>query len=125
MRTGDLGLIDDGELFVTGRLKDIVIQRGMKFHAEDIEGTVRDSSAVGPACQVAAFSVETPEGEAVIVAYESAEPAHALIRNHVRLAHGLEVSQVIRLKRGRIPRTSSGKVQRGRCRELFLAGELA
>jgi acyl-CoA synthetase (AMP-forming)/AMP-acid ligase II len=138
----------DGELFVTGRLKDLIIISGRKLYPQDIELTVEESHpALRPAC-CAAFSVDGTSEEHLIVAAE-VEPryqppvrnleAHAhpngrmpldveavvrAIRRAVAEVHDVRVHKVVLLRAGRIPKTTSGKVQRHACQESFLRGTL-
>lgn len=125
LRTGDLGTLDpSGELYVTGRLKSVLILAGRKVQAEDIEHTV--SEAVGA---VVAFSIEDAGRERLVIVQE-VEPARAT-RTHietVRLAvaerHQVPVWAVVLTRPGTIPRTSSGKVRRQASRTAFLSGHL-
>ncbi|MEO1637048.1 MAG: AMP-binding protein, partial [Cyanobacteria bacterium J06631_9] len=134
LRTGDLGFVHGGELFITGRLKEIIIIRGRNYYPQDIESQV---VAAHPALATvnAAFSVATDEGEEkLIVAQEatraavrslrkqalSAEDIFAAIRAAVSHAFSLPVAGIVLLKPGQIPRTTSGKIQRQRCRQFFV-----
>jgi acyl transferase domain-containing protein/acyl-CoA synthetase (AMP-forming)/AMP-acid ligase II/acyl carrier protein/SAM-dependent methyltransferase len=131
LRTGDLGFVKKGHLFVTGRLKDMIIIRGQNHYPQDIEATVEKShSALQPGCGVA-FSVEL-NGEEKLVLFQ--EVKRGLIRS-VNLQeviktvveavwehHELDVYSVSLLKPGRLPKTSSGKSRRLECRAVFLAG---
>jgi acyl-CoA synthetase (AMP-forming)/AMP-acid ligase II len=151
LRTGDLGFMQDGELFVTGRLKDLVIISGRKLYPQDIELTVEQSHpALRPAC-CAAFAVDGTDEEQLIIAAEvdpryqsaigkppdGAERAHRngrlpldvegvvrTIRRAVAEAHDARVHTVVLLRAGRIPMTTSGKVQRHACKAGFLQGTL-
>jgi acyl-CoA synthetase (AMP-forming)/AMP-acid ligase II len=151
LRTGDLGVMTDGELFVTGRLKDLIILSGRNLYPQDIEATVEQSHpALRPAC-CAAFSVDGPGEERLIVAAEiepryqaalrlpasgdaRATPNGRLpldvgsvvraIRRAVAEEHDARVHAVVLLRAGRIPKTTSGKVQRHACRDGFLKGTL-
>ena len=133
LRTGDLGFIRDGELFVTGRLKDVIIIRGLNHYPQDIERTVEKShQAVRPNC-AAAFSVEVLGSERLIVVAEvercfrrnlDVEAVISEIRLDVAAQHALQVYAVLLLRTGRIPKTSSGKIQRRACRTGFLEGTL-
>ena len=131
LRTGDLGFLLDGELFVTGRLKELVIIRGRNLYPHDIE---RAAEASHPLCRPgcgAAFSVEGDEGEGLILVQEvegrRAEGLDSVV-NAIRaaVAEEFEVqpAAVVLLRPGTLPKTSSGKTQRNECRRLFLAGEL-
>ncbi len=136
LRTGDLGFVDDGELFVTGRLKDLIILRGRNHYPQDIETTVEHShSALRPGCG-AAFAVELDAEERLAVAVEvhrehrqsdAAEVAEiiAAIRRAVADEHEVTPDVVVLLKPASIPKTSSGKIQRHACRAGYLAGSLA
>jgi amino acid adenylation domain-containing protein len=132
LRTGDLGFVQDGELFIVGRLKDMMIIRGLNHYPQDIELTVEN---VHPALQPnagAAFSVDVDGEERLVVAQElkrefrDADTAWVIraIRQAVTETHELQVYAVVLLKPGRIPKTSSGKIQRQACRAMFLDGTL-
>ncbi len=131
LRTGDLGFLQDGELFVTGRHKDLIIIRGLNHYPQDIELSVeRSHTALRPGCG-AAFSVSGSEGERLVVVQEMdhrrrAEAGAALeaIRQAVSEAHELSVAAIVLTKPGGVPKTSSGKIRRSACRQMFLAGEL-
>ncbi len=136
LRTGDLGFLrDDGELFVTGRIKDLIILRGRNHYPQDIELTVeRSHPALRPGCG-AAFAVETPEGtgeERLVVVQEvrrehrEDDPAElvAAIRRAVADEHEAQVHAVVLLRPATIPKTTSGKIQRSACRARFLDGTL-
>jgi len=131
LRTGDWGFVQDGELFVTGRLKDIIIIRGVNHYPQDIELTAENSHpALRPGCG-AAFSVEI-NGEEKLVVVEEVDGRNRLdpseivdsIRQSVTETHELQVHAVVLIKPGAIPKTSSGKIQRHACRIEFLEGRL-
>jgi acyl-CoA synthetase (AMP-forming)/AMP-acid ligase II len=129
LRSGDLGLLEAGELFVTGRLKAVMILAGRNVHAEDVEHTVASSHAGGWPGGVAAVSVEASGRERLVVLQEVTARAAAelgAIISAIRLAiaeqHDLPVEAVVLVRRGELPRTSSGKVRRDACRERFEAG---
>ncbi|HEX6287552.1 MAG TPA: amino acid adenylation domain-containing protein, partial [Herpetosiphonaceae bacterium] len=132
LRTGDLGFVRDGELFVTGRLKDLIIIRGRNHYPQDIELTVeRSHPALRPGCG-AAFALNKDCEERLVVVQE-VEREHrntpidemaAAIRKAVADAHELQVYGVVLLKPGGVPKTSSGKIQRSAARQAFLADRL-
>lgn len=129
LRTGDLGFMRNGELFVTGRLKDVIIIRGMNHCAEDIEWSVQQCSAA--ILGVAAFAALEAGEERLVIAAElhhSAESQIAEITARIRQAiserHEAQAHAIVFVKAGGIPRTSSGKVQRKLCRQQYLAAEL-
>ena len=133
LRTGDLGCLLDGELFVTGRIKDVMIIRGQNFYPQDIERTLE---MCHPALRIgasAAFSIEHQGGERLVVVSEvertylrklDVKAVSSAIRQAIAASHNLQVYAALLVKPGSIPKTSSGKIQRYRCREQFLAGDL-
>jgi acetylornithine/succinyldiaminopimelate/putrescine aminotransferase/acyl-CoA synthetase (AMP-forming)/AMP-acid ligase II/predicted amino acid dehydrogenase/acyl carrier protein len=133
MRTGDLGFLHKGELFVTGRIKDLIIMRGRNIAPQDIEQTVEGCEpAIRPAF-VAAVSVEAGGAERLVVIAEVRREARrdldtaaviARIRGVVASEFAVEVSAVVLLRPGGLPKTSSGKTQRALVRQEFLTGEL-
>lgn len=132
LRTGDLGFLQDGELFVTGRLKDAIIIRGRNHCPQDIELTVEESHPALAPCG-AAFAVEVDGEERLVVAYEvkrsclhqlNVDEAIGDICQALAAQHGLQLYAVVLVKPGSIPKTSSNKIQRYACRAAFLAGSL-
>jgi len=130
LRTGDLGFLQEGELFVTGRLKDLIIIRGRNHYPQDIELTVEQCHPLlRPACG-AAFSVDAMSEEQLVIVQEVERHYRDLnvnevveaIRQAVAEHHELQVYAVVLIKTGSIPKTSSGKLQRNACRQGFLAG---
>ncbi len=132
LRTGDLGFLDDGELFVTGRIKDLIIVAGQNHYPQDIERSVEERQPVLRAGCAVAFEVDVDNGERLVIACEVSgnvakldiDRVISLIRAGVAEDHGLQVHDVILVKHGKIPKTSSGKLQRQACRETFLGGRL-
>ncbi|MEG4634367.1 LLM class flavin-dependent oxidoreductase [Microcoleus sp. AR_TQ3_B6] len=134
LRTGDLGFLQEGELFVTGRLKDLIIIRGRNHYPQDIELTVEKSHPVVQLGCTAAFSVEVNAQERLVVACEVERTSRrnldvdeivGAIRKAVSQQHDLEVYGVLLLKTGTIPKTSSGKIQRHACKAGFIAESLS
>ncbi|MBD2355237.1 amino acid adenylation domain-containing protein [Tolypothrix sp. FACHB-123] len=132
LRTGDLGFLQDGELFITGRAKDLIIIRGRNLYPQDIELTSERSHPSLRAGASAAFTVEVENEEKLVIVQElefRAKPNLAEVVNAIRQAvteeHEVQVYTVVLIKPGSIPKTSSGKIQRRATRVQFLAGELA
>jgi acyl-CoA synthetase (AMP-forming)/AMP-acid ligase II len=130
LHTGDLGFVADGELFVTGRLKATIIRAGEKYHAEDLERAAERVGDVRHGCS-AAFAVEAAATDDVVLVVEraaraSVEPAALarMVADAVVRAEGIAVAAVHVAPPGQVPKTSSGKVQRERCRASLLAGSL-
>jgi acyl-CoA synthetase (AMP-forming)/AMP-acid ligase II len=133
LRTGDLGFLHNGELLITGRLKDLVIILGRNYYPQEIELTVEHShSMLRSGCGVA-FSVEITDQEKLIIAHEvewsylrklNANEVFSSIRRAVVEKHDLPVYAIFLLKPASLPKTSSGKVRRIACREGFLTGSL-
>jgi acyl-CoA synthetase (AMP-forming)/AMP-acid ligase II len=130
LRTGDLGYVKDNHLFVLGRVKDVIIIRGCNHSPEDIERTVEQGNPeVRPGCG-AAFSIQVGDEERLVIAYEverdfrSSDLGRLVdgIRRTTANQHGLQTHRVLLLERGTVPRTSSGKIQRSRCRDAYLRG---
>jgi acyl-CoA synthetase (AMP-forming)/AMP-acid ligase II len=134
LRSGDLGFLHDGELFISGRAKDLIILRGRNLYPQDLELTAeRSHGALRAGCS-AAFSVEKPGGEESLVLVlevdRGTDPAeYEKIAEAIRVAvareHEARAEDVVLLPPGSIPKTSSGKIQRHASRAAFLAGEPA
>jgi acyl-CoA synthetase (AMP-forming)/AMP-acid ligase II/acyl carrier protein len=133
LRTGDLGFLDGSQLYVTGRLKDLIIIRGRNHYPQDIEATVAQCSHMLHPDGGAAFSIEGPDGEELVVVHEverafwrkiDGDAVAGQIRQAVSETHELMVHAVVLLPPNRLPKTSSGKTQRSACRAAFLAGTL-
>jgi acyl-CoA synthetase (AMP-forming)/AMP-acid ligase II len=131
--TGDLGFLAEGELYLTGRAKDVVILRGRNHAPEEIERAVEGIPGVRTGCAVAAsWLPEDAEGERLVLFVEAARQAGPeelaelpeACRAAVLGATGLAVDEVEVLRPGTLPRTSSGKLRRAETLRLWLAGEL-
>ncbi|MCX2970490.1 MULTISPECIES: fatty acyl-AMP ligase [Streptomyces] len=135
LRTGDLGVLHEGELYVTGRLKDLVIVGGRNHYPQDLELTAEQAHAAVRPHHVAAFAVPAPTdaagdpGERLVLVAETARagqapPAEvaAAVRGAVSARHGVAAHDVRLLPPGSVPRTSSGKVARAAARRAYLAG---
>lgn len=134
LRTGDLGFFTDGALFVTGRIKDLIIIRGRNFYPQDIELTVQNSHPyLRPDC-AAAFSMDV-DGDEQLVVLQELERQHrrdfdedeifSAIRQAIQKAHQIVPYQIVLLDTLAILKTSSGKIQRRANKKAYLAGELA
>ncbi len=134
LRTGDLGHLDaDGELFICGRAKDLVIIRGRNHHPQDLELTAERAHAAFRSGGGAAFSVDVGGEERLVLVQELERTAlrdadvsalSAVIAGAVSEEHEVQPHTVVLLKTGTVPKTSSGKIQRSSARAQFLANEL-
>lgn len=135
LRTGDLAVMLDGDLFVTGRLRDLVILRGRNHHPHDLERTAEAAhTAVRPGCG-AAFAVEVDGEERLVLALEVdervvADPAALAaaaraVRRAITDEHGVVPHDVALVRPRAVAKTTSGKVMRRACRAAYLAGTLA
>jgi acyl transferase domain-containing protein/acyl-CoA synthetase (AMP-forming)/AMP-acid ligase II/acyl carrier protein len=127
LRTGDLGFLYEGELYITGRLKDLIIVRGVNICPHDVEESVAAAHSAVSNTGIVAFSVGEPGHEQAAVAFEierssvhklDLDAVFANVREKVAEDLGVLLHTMIALKPGRLPRTSSGKLQRGLCRKL-------
>ncbi|MFI1534726.1 fatty acyl-AMP ligase [Streptomyces anandii] len=131
LRTGDLGVWHDKQLYVTGRLKDLVIIDGTNHYPYDIEETVHSAHPAIRPHRIAAFAVPGPEGELLVVVAEHRREAGlddttgAQVANAVRAAvaarHGINVHDFVLVPPGGVPHTTSGKVARSACRDEYLS----
>ncbi|MBN1451246.1 MAG: amino acid adenylation domain-containing protein [Anaerolineales bacterium] len=132
MRTGDLGFLQDGELYVTGRLKDLIIIHGSNHYPQDIELTVESAHEALQPGAGAAFSVTDGGKEQLVIVQEvtrqhrkpDVDGVAAAIRQAVAERHELQVFAVVLVKPMSIPKTSSGKIKRQHCKAAFLEGGL-
>ncbi len=133
MRTGDLGFLSGGDLYITGRAKDLIIIRGRNHYPQDIEWTVEKAHPSLSIGSGVAFSIDKGEQEQLVVLQEvkrtalrSLNPNEviAAIRQAIRLEHELEAHAIVLLKPMRVLKTSSGKLQRKACKKMFLENKL-
>ncbi|MBF0471332.1 MAG: AMP-binding protein, partial [Gammaproteobacteria bacterium] len=133
IKSGDLGFIHHGELYVSGRLKDLIIIRGQNIYPHDIEATVEGVDPAIVTGSVAAFSVATEGDEQLLVmvglrnnrvATADLELLSERIKQAVTAHHDLQPHAVLLVRANALPKTSSGKIRRARCRELWQQGEL-
>jgi acyl transferase domain-containing protein/acyl-CoA synthetase (AMP-forming)/AMP-acid ligase II/acyl carrier protein len=131
LRTGDLGFVRSGQLFVTGRLKDVIIAFGRNHYPQDIEATVAGNSAIRPGNTVAfALARDGAEGIGIVAEIERKHLRDDLgrladsISAAVWEEHEVSVFQIVFLRPAALPKTSSGKLRRLHTRDLMLAGEL-
>jgi thioester reductase-like protein len=127
LRTGDLGFMLDGELFVCGRLKDLIIVRGLNYYPQDVEAVVAGHAGIRKGC-VAAFAVDTPEGEGLAVVAElrnGTAPASAEeLNRELRRRVGIVADSFTYVAKHTLPKTSSGKIMRRETRRRLRDGHL-
>ncbi|MEM1368933.1 MAG: fatty acyl-AMP ligase [Cyanobacteria bacterium P01_H01_bin.15] len=133
LRTGDLGFRQGSEIYITGRLKDLMIFLGRNHYPQYIESTVENCHQSLRVNGTAAFAIEAAGDERLIIVQEvertairKLEPEEIIraIRQSVGAEHIIEVFAIALIKPGALPRTSSGKVQRRKCRQMYLAGDI-
>jgi len=131
LRTGDLGFIHERQLYVTGRVDDLIIVRGLNHHPQDIEATARESHPLLASGLGAAFAVDEGDTQRLVLVHEverdgrcDLAPVVAAVRAAVLEEHGLALDTVVLIRCGTIAKTSSGKVQRRASRAAFVAGQL-
>ncbi len=130
VKTGDLGFLSGGQLYVTGRCKDLIIVHGENHYPEDIEETAQQSHPWFLAGAGAAFSIAGEEGERSVLVQEvdraalrspDGEALSARVRDAIFRKHQMPLQDVVLVRPGTLPRTTSGKVQRVSCSRLYLA----
>ena len=127
LRTGDRGFVSEGELFIVGRIKDMLIVRGRNHYSEDIEATVQQITRG----RVAAIAVPEDQNESLVTIVELKPPQVSAdlgsVKSDVIAAisrtHGLQVADIVLVELGAIPTTTSGKVRRAACVEQFRRGQ--
>ncbi len=131
LRTGDLGFMREGQLYITGRRDDLIIVRGLNRYPQDIEATARGSHPLLEAGYGAAFVADGHGRQRLVLVQEATRkgevdfaPVLDAVRGAVLAEHGLALDAIVLVRCGTIPKTSSGKIQRHACRAAFLAGEL-
>jgi phthiocerol/phenolphthiocerol synthesis type-I polyketide synthase C len=132
LRTGDLGFLSDGELFITGRIKDVIIIAGKNHYPQDIEHSVGECHPALRRGGGVACSLDSGDEERLLIVHEvngdpqklDADRVIRSIRETVSREHDLQIGEVVLVRRGSVPKTSSGKLQRSACRAAFLEGTL-
>ena len=129
LKTGDLGFIHEGELYICGRLKDVIIINGLNHYPQDIELTAERSHSAIRANACVAFSIELEGTEGVVVVAESDRSAEFEVifnslRRHISEVHGVQIYAALLIRKGTLPRTTSGKVRRGATRASFNSRKL-
>ncbi|MER7644817.1 fatty acyl-AMP ligase [Streptomyces sp. NPDC126522] len=132
LRTGDLGTVLDGQLIVTGRLKDLIVVDGRNHYPQDVEATAQDAHDAVRRDRLVAFGVSGGAGERVVVVAEHTRTTSLAdidvpaltqaVRAAVSARHGLRLADVVLVPPGTVPRTSSGKVSRALTRTRYLEG---
>ena len=133
LRTGDLGFLHRRELFLTGRLKDLIIVRGRNYYPHDLEWAAQQAHPGLRRGYGAAFSIEDKTGERVVLVHEIERQVPesdltqvvSCVRRALADEYELEIHTVVLIKSGTIPKTSSGKIQRSACKAAFESGQLA
>jgi acyl-CoA synthetase (AMP-forming)/AMP-acid ligase II len=135
LRTGDLGFVYENELFICGRLKDLIIVGGRNYYPQDIEATAEAVSDMFRLGCTAAFTIDTnrgqgEEGALIMEIKESSTPTQTCedlinkVRAYVNQEHSLALAEIILIKPKTVPKTSSGKIARAWCRKAFIANSL-
>jgi acyl-CoA synthetase (AMP-forming)/AMP-acid ligase II len=134
LRTGDLGFLHDGELYITGRIKDMIIIRGRNLYPADVEHSVRDCHPLVRPGGVAAFGVDEAEGEGLVLFVETrhdrvstaeADEIIESVRRTVCEEHQLACHAIVLGRAGTVAKTTSGKVRRFACKRAYLTGAVA
>lgn len=130
LRTGDLGFIDNGDLFITGRLKDLLILRGENHYPEDVEATAAMAASQTGRPTVCAFSIDGEREERLVVAVEldplmsPDDVDREAVATAIWQEHGVVPAALVLLRRGQLPKTTSGKLRRSATAQAYLDGTL-
>lgn len=131
LRTGDLGFMADGELYVVGRIKDLIIIRGRNHFSQDIEATIHAVDPNFGSDNTVAIGVEVAGDERLVVLIEADSKLRAAvdasareIQKAVLDTHGVAIHEILAVKPRSLPHTTSGKLQRNACREAYTNGSL-
>lgn len=134
LRTGDLGFVMNSRLYVTGRLKDVILIRGHNHYPQDLEATASCCNPQLAPGMAAAIAIDREDGSTDVCliceltrhGWLHAEPSTVIadVREAIAAEHGLTVTRVVLIRPGTLPRTTSGKVRRSTCRELLLSNQL-
>ncbi|APE17193.1 AMP-binding protein [Mycolicibacterium pallens] len=126
LRTGDQGFISEGDLFIVGRIKDMLIVRGRNHYSDDIEATVQKITGG----RVAAIAVADEETEKLVTIVElkkredaDLEAVKSDVVAAISRAHGLQVADIVLVEPGSMPTTTSGKIRRAACVEQYRQGQ--
>ncbi len=134
LRTGDLGFLEGGEIFVVGRSKELILIRGVNYYPQDIERTAWAANSVLRPDGGSAFGIEVGGEERLVIVHEVERSARANldlprlvgdVREAVLAEHGARLHAMVLIRPASLPRTTSGKTRRGACRDRLLAGTLA
>ena len=133
LRTGDLGVLRDGELYISGRIKDLIIVRGQNYHTHDVELAASEAeSALRPGC-LAAFGVDGEQGQRLVLVAELAraledddagEALFGRVRARIGRDVGLALDELVLIERGASLKTSSGKIRRAATRAAYVEDAL-
>jgi acyl-CoA synthetase (AMP-forming)/AMP-acid ligase II len=134
MKTGDYGVVHEGELYVTGRIKDLIIVDGRNHYPQDIEVTTQEAHAAIRPDHVAAFALTGEETERLVIVAErnrrvplgrlDIDEVEAAVRGAVNIEHEMSVHEFVLVEPGGVSRTSSGKIARAATRKRYLDGGL-
>jgi amino acid adenylation domain-containing protein len=131
LRTGDLGFLHQGELYIIGRIKELIILGGRNYYPHDLERAVQEAHPALKGDGGAAFSIDHGDEERLVLVHEVVRPKRfdleeviAAVRQSLALHFDLAAHAIVLIPSGSLPKTSSGKTRRRQCRDDFLAGRL-